>query len=73
MGTYNVLEASVKTGIRKVIFASSETTYGICFAEGEKKPEYIPVDEQHPTVPHDSYAASKVVNEVTAQSFQARS
>jgi nucleoside-diphosphate-sugar epimerase len=73
MGTYNVLEASVKTGIRKVIFASSETTYGICFAEGEKKPEYIPVDEQHPTIPHDSYAASKVVNEVTAQSFQARS
>jgi nucleoside-diphosphate-sugar epimerase len=73
MGTYNVLEASVKTGIRKVIFASSETTYGICFAEGEKKPDYIPVDEQHPTIPHDSYAASKVVNEVTAQSFQARS
>lgn len=73
MGTYNVLEAAVKLGIPKVIFASSETTYGICFAEGEKKPEYIPVDEQHPTIPHDSYGASKVVNEVTAQSFQARS
>lgn len=73
MGTYNVLEAAVKLGIRKIIFASSETVYGVCFAEGEKKPDYIPVDEQHPTVPHDSYAASKVANEVTAQSFQARS
>lgn len=73
LGTYNVLEAAVKTGVRKIIFASSETAYGICFAEGEKKPDYIPIDEQHPTVPPDSYAASKVANEVTAQSFQARS
>lgn len=73
MGTYNVIEAAVKLGIRKIIFASSETTYGICFADGEMKPDYVPVDEDHPTVPHDSYAMSKVVNEVTARSFQARS
>jgi nucleoside-diphosphate-sugar epimerase len=71
--TYAVIEAAVKLGIRKVIFASSETTYGICFAHGEVKPIYVPVDEMHPTVPHDSYAMSKVVNEATAQSFQARS
>lgn len=73
MSTYNVLDAAVKLGIRKVIFASSETTYGVCFADGEKKPEYVPVDEEHPTVPQDSYAMSKVVNEVTGRSFQARS
>ena len=73
MSTYNVLDAAVKLGIRKVIFASSETTYGICFADGEAKPAYIPVDEDHPTVPQDSYAMSKVVNEATARSFQARS
>ncbi len=71
--TYNVIDAAVKLGIRKVIFASSETTYGICFADGEKKPEYIPVDEEHPVVPPDSYAMSKVVNEVTGKSFQVRS
>jgi len=70
--TYNVIEAAVKLGIRKVIFASSETTYGVCFAQGEVLPEYLPVDEDHPTVPHDSYAMSKVANEVTARSFQAR-
>ncbi len=72
LSTYNVIEAATKLGIPKIIFASSETTYGVCFAEGEVKPAYIPVDEDHPTVPHDSYAMSKVCNEVTGQSFQAR-
>ncbi len=73
LSTYNVIDAALKAGIRKVIFASSETTYGVCFADGERKPDYLPVDEDHPTVPEDSYAISKVVNEVTARSFQARS
>jgi nucleoside-diphosphate-sugar epimerase len=73
LGTYNVIDAAVKYGIRKIIFASSETTYGICFADGERKPDYLPLDEDHPTVPEDSYAMSKVVNEATARSFQKRS
>lgn len=73
LGTYNVIDAALKAGVRKIIFASSETTYGICFADGERKPDYIPLDEEHPTVPEDSYAMSKVCNEVTARSFQARS
>jgi nucleoside-diphosphate-sugar epimerase len=69
---YNVLEAATRLGIRKIVFASSETTYGICFGQGERTPLYVPVDEEHPVVPEDSYAMSKVVNEVTARSFQAR-
>jgi len=73
MSTYNVIDAAIRAGIRKVIIASSETTYGVCFADGVVQPLYIPVDEEHPTVPPDSYAMSKVVNEVTARSFQARS
>jgi nucleoside-diphosphate-sugar epimerase len=72
VSTYNVLEAATRLGIRKAIFASSETTYGVCFAQGERKPLYVPVDEEHPTVPEDSYATSKVANEVTARSFQRR-
>ena len=62
LSTYNVIEAAVKLGIPKVIFASSEITYGVCFADGEVKPGLVPVDESHPTVPHDSYAMSKVCN-----------
>lgn len=73
MSTYNVIDAAVKAGVPKIIFASSETTYGVCFHDGEVKPAYIPIDEEHPTVPQDSYAMSKVVNEATARSFQARS
>lgn len=73
LSTYNVIDAALKFGVRKIIFASSETTYGVCFADGERKPEYLPVDEDHPTIPEDSYAMSKVVNEATARSFQRRS
>ncbi|MBR3371899.1 MAG: NAD(P)-dependent oxidoreductase [Rhodobacteraceae bacterium] len=73
LGTYNVIDAALKLGVCKIVFASSETTYGVCFADGERKPDYLPLDENHPTVPEDSYAMSKVVNEATAQCFQRRS
>lgn len=73
VSTYNVLEAAVKLGVPKIMIASSETTYGVCFADGEVRPEYLPVDEAHPTVPHDTYAMSKVCNEACARSFQVRS
>ncbi|WP_424983601.1 NAD-dependent epimerase/dehydratase family protein [Maritalea sp. S77] len=73
IGTYNVIDAALRAGVKKIVFASSETTYGVCFADGERKPDYLPLDEEHPVVPEDSYAMSKVVNEVTARSFQQRS
>lgn len=72
MGTYNVIEAAVKTGIRKIIFASSETTYGVCFADGIVDPSAIPVTEECVTSPPDSYALSKVLNERTAEAFHKR-
>ena len=71
--TYNIIDAALKFGVRKIVFASSETTYGVCFADGERKPDYLPIDEDHPTIPEDSYAMSKVVNEATARCFQRRS
>ncbi len=72
MGTYNVLEAALKMGIRKVIIASSETTYGVCFSDGVVDPKVLPLDEDYDIDPMDSYGMSKKVNEVTAQSFQRR-
>jgi nucleoside-diphosphate-sugar epimerase len=72
LSTYHVLEAATRLGVPKIVFASSETTYGVCFAQGERRPDYLPVDEEHPTVPEDSYAMSKVAGEATARSFQAR-
>lgn len=73
MGTYNVIEAAVKLGIRKIIIASSETTYGVVFANEPKNPTHFPLDEDYDVDPMDSYALSKVVNEKTARAFALRS
>lgn len=70
--TYNVMEAAVRAGIRKIVYASSEATYGIDFAEDHLDPDYFPIDEEHPTVPMDAYGLSKVANERTAAAFHAR-
>jgi nucleoside-diphosphate-sugar epimerase len=73
IGTYNVIEAAVKLGIRKIIIASSETTYGLVFNYEPRDPVYFPLDEEYPVDPPDSYALSKVCNEKTAQAFATRS
>jgi nucleoside-diphosphate-sugar epimerase len=72
ISTYNVIEAAVKLGIRKVIIASSETTYGVCFAEGEKDFKHFPLEEDYPIDPMDSYGLSKQLNEHTARAFADR-
>ncbi|GHA32690.1 UDP-glucose 4-epimerase [Devosia pacifica] len=72
VSTYNVIEAAVKLGIRKVIIASSETTYGVCFAEGDKDYHQFPLEEDYDIDPMDSYGLSKVVNEKTARAFAMR-
>ncbi|SKA29676.1 NAD-dependent epimerase/dehydratase family protein [Consotaella salsifontis] len=70
--TYNVIEAAMKLGIRKVIIASSETTYGVCFAEGDKDFHSFPLEEDYDTDPMDSYGLSKVVGEKIARAFSMR-
>jgi nucleoside-diphosphate-sugar epimerase len=72
MSTYNVIEAAMKLGVPKVIIASSETTYGVCFAEGDKDFKKFPLEEDYDIDPMDSYGLSKLVNEQTARAFAAR-
>jgi len=72
MSTYNILEAAAGLGIRKAVIASSESSYGIVFAVHPPAPQYVPVDENHPQLPEDSYGLSKVVNEKTAEMFHRR-
>ena len=66
LSTYNVLEACAILGIKKAVIASSESSYDFF------EPRYLPVDEDHPQLPEDSYGLSKVVNEVTAAAFHRR-
>ena len=73
IGTYNVIEAAVKLGIKKIVIASSETVYGVCFSDGETNPHVLPLEEDYDINPMDSYGISKVVNEATARGFQRRS
>ncbi|MET0806990.1 MAG: NAD(P)-dependent oxidoreductase [Lacisediminihabitans sp.] len=55
---FSVLEASLATGVSSLLFASSPTVIGYGAPEGWE-PEYLPLDEQHPTAPWNGYALSK--------------
>ena len=46
-GTISLVQAMQEVGLRKLIFSSSATVYGI--------PQYLPYDENHPTVPINTY------------------
>jgi UDP-glucose 4-epimerase len=54
-GLINVLEAAVKSGARKVIYASSGATYGT--------PDHFPIDEKTPQRPESPYGITKMVGE----------
>ena len=59
ISTYNVIEAAMKLGVRKVIIASSETTYGVCFAEGDKDFHAFPLEEDYDVDPMDSMVSPR--------------
>lgn len=69
MATYNILQAAAGLGIGKAVVASSESSYGIVFAKHRLVPQYVPIDEDHPQLPQDSYGLSKIVAEETAAMF----
>jgi len=61
----NIFLAAAQLGLRRVVWASSETTLGLAFDE-QSPPRYAPVDEDHYPVPLTTYALSKVVSETAA-------
>lgn len=72
MSTYNILEAAGNLGIKKAVITSSESSYGIVFSRNSLEPKYVPIDEEHPQLPEDSYGLSKIVNEQTADMIHRR-
>jgi nucleoside-diphosphate-sugar epimerase len=67
-----MIEAACKLGVKKIIIASSETTYGVCFAQGDKDFHSFPLEEDYDIDPEDSYALSKICGEETAKAFARR-
>ena len=63
LATFNVIEASVRLGVPRLVNVSSETVPGFIFAERPFLPAYCPVDEEHPAAPQDPYALAKLFGE----------
>ena len=64
MTTYNVFCAATRIGLSRVVWASSETTYGLPFTR--TPPVSAPVTEDHPLAPESGYALAKVLCEKMA-------
>ncbi|MGH7818037.1 MAG: NAD-dependent epimerase/dehydratase family protein [Candidatus Binatia bacterium] len=67
--TYNVLRAAADMGVKKVVMASSTAAFGFIYASKLWAPDYLPLDECHPSKPQDSYGLSKVLGERIADSI----
>jgi len=52
IGTLNVMLACLKHQVAKVMHYSTSEVYGTA--------QYIPMDEEHPTIPHSMYAVAKL-------------
>lgn len=60
-GTRNLLEACLEHYVKMFVFVSSCAVYG--------EPQYLPIDEKHPTSPLSPYAESKLEAENVCWSF----
>ena len=67
LSTFNVLEAAIANGVRRLVNFSSETVPGFIFAHRPFKPDYLPVDEEHPIRPQDAYATAKWFGELLCE------
>lgn len=63
LATYNVFQAARRAGVRRLVYASSETVLGLPF---DTPPPYIPVDEEYPARPESTYSLVKHLEEQMA-------
>jgi nucleoside-diphosphate-sugar epimerase len=64
MSTYNVFHAALRAGIRRVVWASSETVFGLPFTR--TPPRSAPAKEEDKAAPETGYALAKVLCEQIA-------
>jgi UDP-glucose 4-epimerase len=70
LGTWHVLLAAQAAGVTRVIHFSSAQVFGI--AEGERFPDYFPVDDVHPRRATRAYGLSKCLAEDLCAGFTVR-
>ncbi|WP_261165484.1 NAD(P)-dependent oxidoreductase [Microbacterium sp. Marseille-Q6965] len=61
--TFNAFWAATRLGIRRIVYASSETVLGLPF---DAPPPYVPVDEDYPARPESVYSLVKHLEEQLA-------
>ncbi|MGR6318311.1 NAD(P)-dependent oxidoreductase [Micromonospora soli] len=64
--TYHTFAAARAAGIKRVVWASSETVLGLPF---DTPPPYAPVDEEYPPRPESTYSLNKALEEEMARHF----
>jgi UDP-glucose 4-epimerase len=64
--TFNVFQGAKRAGIKKIVYASSETVLGLPF---EIDPPYLPVDEEYDARPESNYSLVKHLEEQMAIQF----
>ena len=64
LSTYNVFQAARRAGVKRIVYASSETLLGIPF---DTDPPYLPIDEEYDSRPESTYAMVKHLEEEMAQ------
>ncbi len=69
-GTWHVLLAAEAAGINRVVYFSSAQVFGI--ADGERAPDYFPLDDVHPRRAMRAYGLSKCLAEDLCAGFTAR-
>ena len=57
--SFNVFEAARLKGVKRVIYGCSESSTGFGIHSVELTPQYVPIDEEHPLWPHETYSLSK--------------
>lgn len=72
MGSFNVAEAAALVGVPKLIFAGSPSPLGFMAPRDTFRISYLPIDEDHPLMPHNAYGLSKLVGEEILKSWQRR-
>lgn len=65
MTTYNVFSAATLLGLEQVVWASSETLFGLPYTR--ESPAFAPLTEEHPLLPENGYALAKGLAEEMAR------